>query len=145
MLYESQFVNIPRSFERWHRVELQAGGLPEISRWLTERGSAEMASPQAMARRAGHDRAPALAGGHGYNEAWRATPPEKRKKAQHPGEMPEIIIQSLWHPSGMRFCLRLYPVVSLAKPRSTTGLFLPQKMTKLDLTSFCLQVYSMNE
>jgi hypothetical protein len=28
----------------------QAGGLKEISRWLTERGSAQMASPQAMAR-----------------------------------------------------------------------------------------------
>jgi hypothetical protein len=27
----------------------QAGGLKEISRWLTERGSAEMVSPQAMA------------------------------------------------------------------------------------------------
>jgi hypothetical protein len=54
----------------------QAGGLKEISRWLTERGGAEMASPQAMARRTGHDRAPALAGGHGHNEALRATPPD---------------------------------------------------------------------
>jgi hypothetical protein len=54
----------------------QAGGLPELSRWLTERGSAEMASPQAMAQRAGHDRVPALAGGHGHNEAWQATPPD---------------------------------------------------------------------
>jgi hypothetical protein len=143
MLCESQFVNIPRSLERWHRVELQAGDLPEISRWLTERGSAEMASPQALARRAGHDRAPAKAGGHGHNEAWRATPPEK--KAQHPGGMPKIITQSLWHPSWMRFCLRLYPMVPLAKPHSTTGLYLPKKMTKLDLPPFCLQVYSVNE
>jgi hypothetical protein len=45
----------------------QVGGLKEISRWLTERDSAEMASPQAMARRACHDRVPALAGGHDHN------------------------------------------------------------------------------
>jgi hypothetical protein len=31
----------------------QAGGLKEISRWLTERDSAKMASPQAMARSKG--------------------------------------------------------------------------------------------
>jgi hypothetical protein len=53
----------------------QTGGLPEISRWLTERGSAEMASPQAMARSSGHDRMLALAGGHGHNEVLRTTPP----------------------------------------------------------------------
>jgi hypothetical protein len=58
----------------------QAGGLKEISRWLTERDSAQMASPQAMARRAGHDRVPASAGGHGHSEAWRATPPVMDKK-----------------------------------------------------------------
>jgi len=27
----------------------------------------------------------------------------------------------LWHPSGMQFFYGLFPVVSLAKPRSTTG------------------------
>ena len=53
----------------------QAGGLTEISRWLTERDSAEMASPKAMARRAGYGRVPASAGGHIHNEARRATPP----------------------------------------------------------------------
>ena len=59
--------------------EAQAGGLPDFSRWLTERESAEMASPKAMARRAGYGGCP-LAGGHIHNEAWRATPPEKYHK-----------------------------------------------------------------
>jgi hypothetical protein len=54
---------------------LQAGGLKNISRWLTERDSAETASPQAMTRRVGHDRVPALAGGHDHNDAV-ATPPD---------------------------------------------------------------------
>jgi hypothetical protein len=81
----------------------QAGGLKDISRWLTERGSAKMASPQAMARRAGHARVPALAGGHGHNEALRATPPDMDKKRMHPEGMPESHGAHLWHPSGMRF------------------------------------------
>jgi hypothetical protein len=59
----------------------RVGHLKEISRWLAERGSAEMASPQAMAQSSGHDRAPTLAGGHGHNEAWRATPPAKKMNA----------------------------------------------------------------
>jgi hypothetical protein len=62
------------------RPPVQAGGLPDFSQWLTERGSAQMASPQAMARRDGHDRVPALAGGHGHNEALRVTPPESNIK-----------------------------------------------------------------
>jgi hypothetical protein len=98
-------------FSTSHQVGFpQAGGLKDISRWLTERGSAQMASPQAMARRAGHDRVLALAGGHGHNEAWRATslvpqagglkdisrwlseawratPPVMNKKRMHPGGM----------------------------------------------------------
>jgi hypothetical protein len=35
---------------RFRRQKPHPGGMPNISRWLTERGSAEMASPQAMAR-----------------------------------------------------------------------------------------------
>jgi hypothetical protein len=79
----------------------QAGGLPKISRWLTERDSAEMASPQAMARRAGHDRAPALAGGHGHNVAV-ATPPDIIADKNRIPEGCQGECHDFWHPSGMR-------------------------------------------
>jgi hypothetical protein len=39
-----------------------------------------MALPQAMARKIGHDRSPALAGGHDHNVATRPTPPEPNIK-----------------------------------------------------------------
>ena len=68
----------------------QAGGLADLSRWLTERDSAEMASPKAMSRRDGYGRVPALAGGHIHNEAWRATPPDPViSLSPHPGGVPE--------------------------------------------------------
>jgi len=52
-----------------------AGGVINISWWLTERDSAKMASPKAMARRAGYGRVPASAGGHIHNDEGE-TPPE---------------------------------------------------------------------
>jgi hypothetical protein len=35
--------------------------------------------------------------------------------------MPETRTKTFWHPSGMQSFFYPYPVVSLAKPRSTTG------------------------
>ena len=43
----------------------------------------------------------------------------------HPGGVPAVRNAWCWHPSGMRFFGAWVPVVSLAKPRSTTGYKLP--------------------
>jgi len=71
----------------------------------------------------------------------RPTPPETIKKTQHPGGVPESAARSQCNPIGYNFpiaalveilahlaslrdavdFLHCYPVVSLAKPRSTTG------------------------
>jgi hypothetical protein len=39
----------------------------------------------------------------------------------HPGGMPDAHDMGFWHPSGMHLFFYSFPVVSLAKPRATTG------------------------